>query len=465
MSISRRISRRTALKGLGALVALPWLEAWGLNAAHAGGAVSPPTRMAVVYVPNGVNMAEWKPKTAGADYALSRILEPLAPVKQDVLVLSGLAMHKADGPSGNHARASACFLTGRRPPDNGAVHLGISADQLAARAAGRYTRLPSLEIGCESGTPVGHCDDPYSCAYTSTISWKAEASPLPHAVNPRDIFDRLFAGQNLNETRHNRAARTASRKSILDYVSEDAAQLRTTLGANDQRKIDEYLSSIREVETHIDRTAEPTAALPPYARPDATPAAYPEHLRTLCDLLVLAFQADVTRVSTFLFANEFSNRPYPCINIPEGHHDLSHHENKPEKLAKIREINRYHISQFAYLLGKLKAVREGDGTLLDHCVIAYGCGNSDGNRHNHDDLPILLAGGGGGWRQAGSSYPLSGRNAIDESVAIDAGPNGGAGRLAGRQYGTAERVGGLAIVPCQTFDNSVLTSTKLLILP
>ena len=225
MAVIRRISRRTALKGLGALVALPWLEAWELDSAQAGG-VSPLTRMAVVYVPNGVNMAEWKPKTAGADYALSRILEPLAPVKQDLLVLSGLAMHKADGPSGNHARASACFLTGLRPPDNGAVHLGISADQLAARAAGRYTRLPSLEIGCEPATPVGHCDDPYSCAYTSTISWKAEASPLPHAVNSRDVFDRLFAGQNLNETRRNRAARAASRKSILDYVSEDAADLR-----------------------------------------------------------------------------------------------------------------------------------------------------------------------------------------------------------------------------------------------
>jgi hypothetical protein len=387
-----RISRRTALKGLGALVALPWLEA--METARASDAVAPPTRMAVVYVPNGVNMAEWKPKDEGAGYSLSHILEPLAPVKQDVLVLSGLAMHKADGPSGNHARASAVFLTGLRPPDNGGVHLGISADQLAARAAGRYTRLPSLEIGCEPATPVGHCDDPYSCAYTSTISWKGEASPLPHTVNPREVFDRLFAGQDANETRQNRAARAASRKSILDYVREDATALRTTLGGADQRKIDEYLTSIREVETHIERMQAP-AALPTLARPDAAPASYPEHLRTLCDLLVLAFQADVTRVATFLFANEFSNRPYPCIDIHEGHHDLSHHENKPEKLAKISVINRFHVGQFASLLGKLKAVREGEGTLLDHCVIAYGCGNSDGNRHNHDNLPILLAGGGG----------------------------------------------------------------------
>ncbi len=377
------------------MVALPWLEAWGSTPARANGAVVPPTRMAVVYVPNGVNMAEWTPKDEGADYALPHILEPLAPVKQDVLVLSGLAMHGADGPSGNHARASAVFLTGRRPPDSGAVHLGISADQLAARAAGRYTRLPSLEIGCEPATPVGHCDDPYSCAYTSTISWKGEASPLPHTVNPREVFDRLFAGQNARETRQNRAARSASRKSILDFVSEDATELRATLGGDDQRKIDEYLTSIREVETHIERTEEPAAELP-LARPDAAPAGYPEHLRTLCDLLVLAFQADVTRVSTFLFANEFSNRPYLCIDVHEGHHDLSHHENKADKLAKISVINRFHVGQFAYLLGKLKAVREGEGTLLDHCVIAYGCGNSDGNRHNHDNLPMLLAGGGGG---------------------------------------------------------------------
>ena len=393
MSAGRRISRRTALKGLGALVALPWLESMGL--ARAGGAVVPPTRMAIVYVPNGVNTAEWTPEEEGADYALSRILEPLTPVKQDVLVLSGLAMHKADGPSGNHARASAVFLTGLRPPDNGGVHLGVSADQLAARATGRYTRLPSLEIGCEPATPVGHCDDPYSCAYTSTISWKGEASPLPHAVTPREVFDRLFAGQDAKETRQNRAARAASRKSILDYVREDATALRTTVGGDDQRKIDEYLTSIREVETHIERTEATVDELPALARPDAAPGDYPQHLRTLCDLLVMAFQADVTRVATFLFANEFSNRPYSCINVPEGHHDLSHHENKPDKLAKISEINRFHVGQFAYLLGKLKAVREGDGTLLDHCVIAYGCGNSDGNRHNHDNLPILLAGGRG----------------------------------------------------------------------
>ena len=396
VTIRRRITRRTALKGLGTLVALPWLEAWGSAATGAGDDSAPPTRMAVVYVPNGVNMVDWTPKATGADYALSLILEPLKAVKQDVLVLSGLAMHGADGPSGNHARASAVYLTGRRPPDNGGVHLGVSADQIAAHAAGRYTRLPSLEIGCEPPTPVGHCDDPYSCAYTSTISWKSETSPLPHAVSPRDIFDRLFAGQDPNETRRNCAVRTASRKSVLDFVREDAADLRSTLGGDDQRKIDEYLTSVREVETRIERAAEPAPELPPHARPDSVQAAYPEHLRALCDLLVLAFQADVTRVSTFLFANEFSNRPYPCLNIPEGHHDLSHHDNDPDKLAKIREINHFHVGQFAYLLGKLKAVREGEGTLLDHCVIAYGCGNSDGNRHNHDNLPMLLAGRGGG---------------------------------------------------------------------
>jgi hypothetical protein len=394
--MTHRITRRTVLKGLGTAVALPWLEAWGTIPAQAGEGATSPTRMAVVYVPNGVNMADWTPKATGEDYTLPRILEPLEPYRRDFLVLSGLSAHRADGPSGNHARAMAVFLTGRRPPDDGKVSLGISADQIAARAVGRCTRLPSLELGCEPATPVGHCDNPYSCAYTSNLSWASETSPLPPEVNPRDAFDRLFAGGDENEAAGARARRAAGRKSVLDFVQEDAAELRSELGADDRRKMDEYLTSMREVEARVGRAGAADPAVPPLARPPGVAADYPEHLRLMCDILVLAFQADVTRVSTLVFANEFSNRPYPCIDVRDGHHDLSHHDNDPDKLAKIREINRFHVGRFAYLLGRLKAVREGDGTLLDHCVIAYGCGNSDGNRHNHDDLPILLAGRGGG---------------------------------------------------------------------
>ena len=391
-----RITRRTALKGLGTMVALPWLEAWAPAPARAGEDAAIPTRMAVVYVPNGVNMVDWTPKAVGADYSLSRILEPLAPVKTRPPGAQRIGGPPGRRPQRQPRRASAVFLTGRRPPDDGGVRLGVSADQIAARAAGRYTRLPSLELGCEPATPVGHCDDPYSCAYTSSISWKSETTPMPPAVNPRDVFERLFAGEHHGETERSRARRAASRQSVLDFVREDATELRATLGGDDRRKVDEYLNSVREVEIRIGRAGDGDRELPVYPRPAGVPADYPEHLRLMCDLLVLAFRADVTRVATFLFANEFSNRPYPCIGIRDGHHDLSHHDNDPDKLARIREINHFHIGHFAYLLGRLKASPEGDGTLLDHCLIAYGCGNSDGNRHNHDDLPILLAGRGGG---------------------------------------------------------------------
>jgi hypothetical protein len=396
-----RISRRTVLQGLGAAVALPWLEAmapWKALATTPP-ATSVPNRLAFLYVPNGVNMAEWRPAADGALGELPGILKPLQPVKDQLLVMSGLTADKArpngDGP-GDHARALAAFLTGCQPrkTDGADIRVGISVDQVAAARIGDQTRLPSLEIGCEPGRQAGSCDSGYSCAYSNTISWRSATTPVPKEVNPKLVFERLFATTPPAE----RAARDFKRRSVLDLVREDAGSLQAQLGATDRRKLDEYFSSVRDIEQRIERSARlPEVKLPDGTKhPDGIPTSYEEHLRLMCDLLVLAFQTDVTRICTFVLANEGSNRPYPFIGVPEGHHDLSHHQNDPKKLAKIRDINTFHMKQFAYLLTRLKSIKEGTGTLLDHCIISYGSGNGDGNRHNHDDLPILLAGGGGG---------------------------------------------------------------------
>jgi hypothetical protein len=401
-----RISRRTVLRGLGAAVALPWLEAMGPLAgwaAPASGEKPAPTRMAFLYVPNGKNMPDWTPKKEGADFALPAILEPLKAVRDDILLLTGLAADKArpngDGP-GDHARAMAAFLTGCQPrkTDGTDIRLGISVDQAAAIRVGDRTRLSSLEIGCEAGGMAGNCDSGYSCVYSSTMAWRSATQPLPKEVNPRLVFDRLFGGG----VDADRQRRDSQRKSILDFVRDDARDLEGRLGATDRRKLDEYFAAVRDVERRIEKAGKsPETKAPDFARPAGVPSKYEEHLRLMCDLLVLAFQADVTRVCTFVFAIEGSNKPYPFAGVPEGHHDLSHHGNDAKKRAKIRDINRFHTTQLAYLLTKLKGIREGDGTLLDHCMIAYGSGNSDGNAHNHDDLPILLAGKASGTIRTG----------------------------------------------------------------
>jgi hypothetical protein len=405
MTMTRRIDRRYVLKGLGAAVALPLLEAMEPLAATAAPPPAPraPTRIAFLYVPNGKHMPDWTPKAEGADFELPWTLEPLKPVKSDLLVLTGLTADKArangDG-GGDHARALAAFLTGCQPrkTDGTDIRAGISADQVIAARVGDQTRLASLEIGGEPGAMAGNCDSGYSCVYSSTISWRSATTPVPKEVNPKLVFERLFG----NSRDAGAARRDATRKSILDFVREDAADLTGKVGANDQRKLDEYFSAVRDVERRIEKAARlPEVKTPDYARPAGIPGSYADQLKILADLLVLAFQADVTRVATFVLANEGSNRPYPFLSVPEGHHDLSHHENNPAKQNKIRIINRFHVEQLAYLLTRLRSIREGDGTLLDHCMIAYGSGNSDGNRHNHDDLPILLAGKGNGTLKPG----------------------------------------------------------------
>ncbi|MSU27748.1 MAG: DUF1552 domain-containing protein [Pedosphaera sp.] len=401
------LSRRAALKGLGTTLALPWLEAmgplesWGAATTAAKAA---PNRMAFLYVPNGKNMKDWTPAGTGELGDLPSILQPVAEFKKDFSILTGLTADKArphgDG-AGDHARALSAFLTGSQPrkTDGTDIRAGISVDQVAAARLADHTRLSSLEIGTEAGGMAGNCDSGYSCVYSSTMSWRSATQPLPKEVNPKIVFERMFSSGSTKE----RAARDGQRKSVLDLVKADLRELNGQLGRTDQRKLDEFTSAVRDIERRIERAAQfPEPKAPQnVAAPAGIPQSYEEHIRLMCDLLVLAFQTDTTRVCTFVLANEGSNKPYPFINVREGHHDLSHHENKEEKKSKIAQINRFHTTQLAYLLGRLKSVKEGDGTLLDHCMIAYGSGNSDGNAHNHDNLPLLLAGHGCGTLKQG----------------------------------------------------------------
>jgi len=386
-------------------MALPMLEAMAPAISRAASVVAPsgpPRRMAFIFVPNGVNMADWTPRTVGPEFELPAILEPLNSVKEDLLVLSGLAHDKArphgDG-GGDHARGSATFLTGcqARKTHGADIRVGVSVDQAAAAVIGKATRLPSIELGCDRGQQAGDCDSGYSCAYSFNISWKTESSPMPAEVRPRLAFERLFSNGSTTEMSESRIRRERYRKSILDFVLDDANRLKANLGSNDQRKLDEYLSAVRELEARIEQSEKFAAALPDYAKPAAgIPKDYQLQMRLMFDLQALAFQTDTTRISTFILAHDGSNRPYPFIDVKEGHHELSHHGGDKAKKEKIARINRFHITQLAYFLEKLKSIKEGHGNLLDNCMIVYGSGIGDGDRHNHDDLPVLLAGRGGG---------------------------------------------------------------------
>jgi len=384
------------------MMALPLLEAMAPVASFAAPAVKKgPLRMAFLFVPNGKHMQDWTPSAEGAGYELPYILEPLKTVKDDLMVLTGLTHDKArpngDG-AGDHARSTAAFLTGcqARKTAGADIKLGVSVDQIAAQHLGRQTRFPSLEIGCEGGRQAGNCDSGYSCAYSSAISWRAEATPVAKETNPRLVFERLFGNGNSQETGESRSLRDRYQKSILDFVLDDAKNLKSQLGLHDQRKLEEYFTGVRELEQRLARAGDKTVEMGDMKLPAGIPADYDEHLRLMADMMALAFQADLTRIATFMLANDGSNRPYRMINISEGHHDLSHHGRDPAKQAKIREINRFHVQHLAYLLEKLKSIKEGNGTLLDNCMIVYGAGISDGDRHNHDNLPVLLAGRGGG---------------------------------------------------------------------
>lgn len=408
--MNKTLPRRTFLRGLGTAMALPVLDAMvpamAAAATASGRKVKPPVRMAFLYTPNGKHMEDWTPKAEGTGYELPYILEPLKNVKSDFNVLTNLMQNNAfalgDG-GGDHARAVSTFLTGVHPKKTAGadIQVGISVDQLAAQRVGQNTRFPSLEIGCERGAQAGNCDSGYSCAYSSNLSWRSESTPMAKEVDPRLVFERLFGNGNREETDESRARRERYKKSILDFVLEDANSLKAQLGVRDQQKLDEYFTGVREIEKRLELASRVINAPDGTVRPAGIPQDYSEHIKLMCDMLVLAFQADLTRISTFMLANDGSNRPYRMIDIPEGHHDLSHHGGDAAKHAKIRQINRFHVTHLAYLLEKLKGIQEPNGTLLDNCMIVYGCCISDGNRHNHDELPIILAGRGGGTIQTG----------------------------------------------------------------
>ncbi|MCE9636297.1 MAG: DUF1552 domain-containing protein [Planctomycetes bacterium] len=407
-----QVSRRTVLRGVGAAVGLPLLDAMvSAVPAFAGTGDDPAaSRLVVVYAPNGKHMADWTPSAEGDTFAMPYLLEPLEPLRKQIAVWSGLTADGArahgDGP-GDHARAAGAFLTGTHPRKTGGADLkaGVSLDQIVAAKIGQGTDLPSLELGLEGGRPSGECDSGYSCAYSNNLAWRSESSPLAKEVNPQQVFDRLFADAGATDAQ--REQRRAERRSVLDFALDDAKRLDAKLGASDRRKLDEYLTAVRDLEQRIDRAAAagaPGAAISGgVPRPAGVPADHREHVRVMYDLVVMAFRADRTRVVTLMLGNEGSNRSYAFLGVPEGHHDLSHHGGDAAKQAKIRTINRFQMEEFAAFLARLKAAREDDGqaggaSLLDRSIVIYGSAISDGNAHDHGNLPILVAGGRAGPR-------------------------------------------------------------------
>ena len=405
--VTTPIPRRTFLRGLGTMVALPMLNSLLPVRARASAVAGHPQRIAWVYVPNGANMADWTPATTGTGYELTSSLQPLAAHRNDFSILTGLANHQGDelgDGGGAHARASASFLTGVHPRKTAGsdIKTGISCDQIAAQQIGEQTRLSSLELSCDGGQRAGSCDSGYSCIYQFNLSWRSETQPMLPEVNPRAAFERLFGNGDPAASFEASMRRSRNHQSLLDYVLEDAHRLEQRLDATDRRKLDEYLTSVRELERRIARAAQfPPPAMPAGVSEPEMFETYEQQMQLMYEVMALAFQTDSTRIATFIVAHDGSNRPYPNIGIRDGHHDLSHHRNDEEKKKKLAQINRYHVAQFARFLDRLKSIPEGDGTLLDNCVIQYGSGLSNGNAHSPEDLPILLAGGGGGRLRTG----------------------------------------------------------------
>lgn len=407
MITKKSIGRRTVLRGLGAGVALPLLDAMvpALTAFQKTPA-KPVNRFGAVYVPNGIMMAQWTPTAGGSDFEFTPILKPLEPFRERLLVLSGLNSTPPAGQGGAvgvHARASTRFLTDVPPKvTNGAdLQAGISMDQIAAKQLGASTQLASLELGLESTESAASCDNGFNCVYTSTISWRGPTTPLPTEHNPREVFERMFGDADSTDPA-TRLARIQQERSILDSVSQRIARLQQVVGAGDRAKLDEYFDSIRDVERRIRNAERQSAAeLPVVDQPPGIPATFEEHAKLMYDLCALAYQCDLTRVITFMIAHEFSGRTYPEIGVPDAHHPISHHQGDPVRLAKLAKINTYHVTLFASFLNKLQSTSDGDGSLLDHATIIYGAGMSDSNAHDPKNLPILLAGGGAGHLKGG----------------------------------------------------------------
>jgi hypothetical protein len=399
------LPRRTFLRGVGATLALPFLDAM-VPALAAADATKPVRRLGVVYVPNGMAMPYWTPATQGASFELTPILQPLAPFRDQLLILSNLA--GAPG-GGSHAGAATRFLTGvvASSQRGTSVSAGVSMDQLAAKQMARDTQLASLELCLDSRDFVGTCDAGYACAYSNTISWQSATTPLAMENDPRAVFERLFGDSGSTDS----AARLASirrNRSLLDSLMDKVSHLQGALGPNDRVRINEYLDAVRDVERRIQKAEEQSGnELPVLDQPAGVPATFEEHAKLMFDLQVLAYQCDLTRVTTFMIGRELSGRSYPQIGIPEAHHPLSHHEGNPAKIEVMAKLNTYHVSQFAYFVDKLKSTPDGDGSLLDHVMLLYGAGMSESNDHYPFDLPILVVGGGSGQLKGGRhiKYP------------------------------------------------------------
>ena len=405
MITRKKLARRTFLRGMGTAIALPFFDAMAPALASSRIPGKPPVRLGFVYVPNGIDMRHWTPDYEGKLHELPRILKPLDPFKEDMLLLSNLTHNNGrallDGP-GDHGRCCGTYLTGVHVRKSEVdIQASISCDQIVANEIGHLTRFPSLEIGIEDARQAGNCDSGYSCAYTNNLAWRNETQPLPPILNPRELFERLFGG-DAHLTPEAREQRRMFRRSILDFVTADTRKLQADLGPTDQRKLDEYLSSIRDIERQIEQAEKFGAKVDPgMDKPYGVPADFAEHFKLMTDMLTVAFQADLSRVFTFLVTREGSSRPYREINISDGHHPLTHHRNEPAMLEKVAQINTYHVTQFAKWIEKLKSTQEGDSNLLDNSMIVYGAALSDGNRHTHHDLPTVILGRGAGYLNSG----------------------------------------------------------------
>jgi hypothetical protein len=416
------VNRRKFLRGLGVSLALPALESLLPARALAAGpglattASGAPQRLAFIYFPNGAIMDHWRPVGEGASYQLGTTMKPLAPFQKDFQIFTGFEQQNGwagpDG-AGDHARATASILTGARPKKTAGadIRLGMSVDQVAAQQLSNLTRFPSLELSCDGVRKSGVCDSGYSCAYQFNLSWRSETQPVAPESNPRLVFERLFGSGKPGERQASFQHRQQRQKSILDFVMDDAKTLHRQLGRNDQQKLDEYLTGVRELEQRIER-AERFGPLPDpgVAAPEGTPTSYGEHIRLMFDVMALAFQTDSTRVATFLLAHDGSNRSFGEIGVTEGHHYLSHHQNDQAKMDKIAKIDLFYTQQFAYLLKRLRETRDIDGkSILDNSTIVYCSGLSDANRHRHDDLPVIVAGRGGGALNPGRHVKFNGK--------------------------------------------------------
>ena len=409
--LTKSLPRRTVLKGMGVSVALPFLEAmlpaFSLPARAAG---KPANRFLAFYTPNGMAMEYWSPKTEGRNFELTPILEPLAPFRDQMIVLSGVRA------SWNyiHAGATTSFLTGTTRGGKTEIDIiaDVSMDQLLARHFANETQVASLEMSMDAQQNAGACTGNLSCVYTHTLSWRSATQPLPMEWNPRVIFEKLF-GDTGTTNRAAREARLRQHKSILDSVNDKLASLRNELGAQDKSRVDEYTEAVRDIERRIQRAEEQRdVELPNFDQPQGAPPVFEDHLALMLDLQILAFQSDLTRVITFMISKEQSARPYPQIGVPEAHHPLSHHNNVPDLIAQMSKINRYHAQLFSQYLAKLRATPDGDGSLLDHMMIMYGAGISNSNAHAADNLPLLLLGGGSGKLKGGRHVKYTDRPLI-----------------------------------------------------